>query len=161
MNENGSESKVTVSFKRSDWEEVNTLLEKEAKKKDRIHFRIEEHEKTQWEEFVDDNPEYESMTDLILKSVRKIVTPKKLRGSLKSRNPIEERFLSLWGIKRINKEISNSVLKTEKHVKKINQVVMDSNIPDDLTVDMMIQKIQQNNIENLYLSAIIKKKMQN
>ena len=64
------------------------------------------------------------------------------------------------GIKKINKEISNSVLKTEKHVKKINQVVMDSEIPDNLTVEDLIKKIQQNNIENLYLSAIIKKKMQ-
>jgi hypothetical protein len=37
---------------------------------------------------------------------------------------------------------------------------MDSAIPEDFTVDMMIKKIQQNNIENLYLSAIIKKKME-
>jgi len=161
MTEKGSKNKITVSFNQSDWEEVNTLLEKEAKKKTRIQFRIEGHEKTQWESFVDDNPEYGSMTELILESVRKTVSPKKIRASLKPRNPIEERFLSLWGIKKINKEISNSVLKTEKHVQKINQVVMDSEIPEDLTVDMLIQKIQKNNIENLYLSAIIKKKVQN
>ena len=160
MTEKGRESKVTVSFNQSDWEQVSTLLEKEAKKKERIHFRIEEHEKTLWESFVDDNLEYETLTDLILKSVRKTISPKKLRGHLRPSNPIEERFLSLWGIRKINKEISNSVLETEKHVKKINQVVMDSKIPDNLTVQDMIKKIQQNNIENLYLSAIIKKKMQ-
>ena len=50
--------------------------------------------------------------------------------------------------------------KSEKHVKEINKVVMESDIPEDISVDMLIEKLQKNNIENLYLSAIINKKMQ-
>lgn len=161
MTEKGRENKITVTFNESDWKEVNKLLQKEGKKKTRIQFRIEEHEKTKWEGFIDENPEYESLTELILKSVRKTISPKEISKGLKSYNPVEERFLSLWGIKKINKEIRNSVEKSEKHVKEINEIVMDSDIPKDITVDMLIEKLQKNNIENLYLSAIINKKMQN
>jgi len=49
------------------------------------------------------------------------------------------------------------VIKSEKHVEEINKIVMDSEIPVELTHELIVEKIQKNNIENLYLSAILNK----
>ncbi len=93
----------------------------------------------------------------MLKIGREKISTQAIRNSIESYNPIEQRFTSLTGIKRINKEIRKSVVKSEQHVEEINKVVMNSEIPSEITPELLIEKIQKNNIENLYLSAMLNK----
>ncbi len=165
-----SKTPVKLTFSGPDWEKTSKLIEQENKKEGtRIQFRISKKEKAIWEHYIKNNPKYVSITDYILKKGREEISNSSLgkllektasqnnRSSLKELNSIEKRFASLAGIKKINKQIRNSVIKSEKHVQEINRVVMESEIPDDFTSELIVEKIQKNNIENLYLSAILNK----
>ena len=165
-----SKTAVKLTFSGPDWEKTNKLIQQENKKEGtRIQFRISKKEKVIWEHYIKNNLKYENITDYILKKGREEIydsklgkllvetATQKIRTSLKELNPIEQRFSSLTGIKKINKQIRNSVIKSEQHLKEINKVVMNSEIPDDFTPELLIEKIQKNNIENLYLSAILNK----
>lgn len=162
-----SKNPVKLTFSAPDWEKTSKLIEQENNKEGtRIQFRISKKEKVIWEHYIKNNPKYENITDYLLKKGREEISGSELGKSLveaaiqnvhSSLNPIEQRFVSLTGIKKINKQIRNSVVKSEKHVEEINKLVMDSEIPDDLTPELIVEKMQKNNIENLYLSAILNK----
>ena len=135
-------------------EKLEEVLEKENAKKpkgEKLAIRILPEEVALYQQYVE-LTEYKNISELVRKAVRE-----KIQKIIVPTNPVEQRFISSWGIHRkigkaIEKKISESNIENE--IEKIADGIDVSDIDDDLLLDL----IHKQHINGAILTALVRKK---
>jgi len=134
-------------------DKLQEVLEKENEKKpkaDKLSIRILPEEVALYQYYAD-SVGYKNISELVRDSVRtrikKIIVPK---------NPLEQRFLSTWGIHRkIGKAIEKEVVNVENEIEKIVEKIDVSDIDEDLLIDF----IQKQQVSSAIAISMLRKKL--
>ncbi|MHA1988613.1 MAG: hypothetical protein ACW98D_18425 [Promethearchaeota archaeon] len=136
-------------------EKLEEVLEKENAKKpkgEKLTIRILPEEIALYQHYVD-LTEYKNISDLVRKAVREKIEKIRIPS-----NPVEQRFISSWGIHRkIGKAIEKHVAEIENEINKIAEDIDVSNVDDETLIDF----IQKQQVSSAIAISLLRKKIEN
>jgi hypothetical protein len=134
-------------------QKLEEVLKKENAKKpkgEKLAIRMLPEEIALYQHYVE-LTEYKTISDLVRQSVRE-----KIKKISVPSNPVEQRFLTSWGIHRkIGKAIEKKVSEIENEIDKIAENIDVSNIDDELLIDF----IQKQQVSSAIAISLLRKKM--
>ena len=133
---------------------LNNLLEKEnvgKPKAEKLTIRVLPEVIALYQHYVD-LTEFKTVSDLIRKSVRDKIKKLKIPS-----NPVERRFLTVWGIHRkIGKAIEKNVADIENEIEKIVENIDVNNIDENTIIDF----IQNQQVSSAIAISMLRKKIE-
>lgn len=139
-------------------EELEEVLRKKNEKKpmgEKLTIRILPEELALYQHYVN-LTEYKNLSDLVRNAVRE-----KIEKIIIPHNPVEERFIGIWGIyrkigKAIGKEINESEI--ENRIEKIaEKVTLESD--EQIDSEKLLELIKMQHINDAILTAIVQRKL--